>query len=353
MWSEAPQEQQQICGSWTVKQSSHNSGVTSSLWLPGCHHCMKCSRVRQKKILQSTHGPCNFSLISLNTRNEQKPAGTGLCQTSGGQRTLSKINKDSVNNTFIKSRRQTYKKTFPRQALHPFSPTLLWTSSVFHVERGLRCSHVKQSKMYLGILEHFFFFYFYFFALAKSIPTELNGHDGRFIKQPDTGGVLLISLLHPRRNSRHRKPHPPPGHLSDLWRPCGEIPKWKRAIVLTPHDLQPTFKHAVWFQGAPTPRAGRCYYPDPTSRTIWNPERCDAVLVSSCSQGSELSAAFSEYLVCHELCSLFWNMWFRCGSVPLCPPVFWSDTCCLRIEQDQRCFFGFLGGFFFLEENTY
>lgn len=83
---------------------------------------------------------------------------------------------------------------------------------------------------------------------------------------------------------------------------------------------------AVWFQDAASPRAWRRYYPNLTSRTIWNPEHYDAVLVSLYSQGSELFAAFSEYLVCNELCSLFWSMCFRCGSVPLCWPVFCSDT---------------------------
>lgn len=78
---------------------------------------------------------------------------------------------------------------------------------------------------------------------------------------------------------------------------------------------------AVWFQGT-----RHRYNPNPTGRTIWNPRvlRC-----SRSDGGMSPLPHFSAYLVCCELCSLFWNIWF---SPSLWCFFFccWSPWCRLR-----------------------
>ena len=78
-------------------------------------------------------------------------------------------------------------------------------------------------------------------------------------------------------------------------------------IILTPHDLQPTFEHAgCCYEFDVAPRALLCRYPESTCRIIWKPW----VLWSGhpANRGVNPFLAHPYYLVSFELCSLILNM---------------------------------------------
>lgn len=78
--------------------------------------------------------------------------------------------------------------------------------------------------------------------------------------------------------------------------------------LLTPYDLQPTFEHASSrvIPGYPAPLQSKSNQQD----HLKSPSSAMQPFCRPPDGGMSPLLHFSAYLVCCELCSLFWNMWF-------------------------------------------
>lgn len=154
-----------------------------------------------------------------------------------------------------------------------------------------------------------------------------NGCNNRSKKQLDTSRIVPLSKLHPwslLQKPYHSKPHSLRTLTVCLMTLCWDYHiKLEWIIILTPHDLQPTFEHV-----------GSCMTPacrDTTSSALLlsqvdqqdhlNPECYDAVILLTGE--STLTGLFLVF-------GLVWTLLFVWEHVVLFSSAFFSDRCCSR-----------------------